>query len=87
MMLAPILWLTPYLFIAKHMLRPLISNDKGPRLATSKNKDIQKMAAKPLPSYYSVINVLNVSDSLILSFSIVGIYIYKSKSIIRNKDS
>ncbi len=63
------------------------SNNKGPRLPTNNNKDVQKTAAKQLPSYYSAIRAPNVSDPLILGLSTLDEYSRESKYTIRNKDS
>ena len=45
------------------------------------------MAAKQLPSYYSAIKTLNVSDSSIFSVLIVDVRSCKNKHTIKNKDS
>lgn len=69
------------------MRHSLASNNKDPRLLTNNNKDVQKMAAKQLPSYYSATKMLNISDLLILGPSTVDVHSCKSKRTTRNKDS
>ncbi len=86
MTLAPTLYLTLHLIIAEYMPCLLASNNKGPHLPTNINENIQKTAAKQLPSYYNTIKVPNVSDSLIFYLSIVDIRSCKSKCMTRNKD-
>ncbi len=69
------------------MPRPPASNNKGPRLPTNNNEDIQKTAAKQLPSYYGVTRAPNVSDPLILGPSKLDVRSRDSKRTTRNKDS
>lgn len=86
-MLAPILELALYLIIAEQILCLPMSNNKNLALSISNNKDIQKMVAKQLPSYYNIIKASNISDPLILGPSTVDICNFKSKHIIKNKNS
>ena len=65
----------------------LVNNNKDPHLLTNNNKNIQKTAAKQLPSYYDITKVPNVSDPLILGPSIVDVHSHKSKCTTKNKDS
>ncbi len=69
------------------MSRFLASNNEGPRLPTNNIKDIQKTAAKQLPSYYSITRAPNVNDPLILDLSTFDVRSCKSKHTTRNKDS
>lgn len=68
------------------MPRILASNNKGSRLSTNNNKDIQKMAAKKFLSYYGKTKVPNVSASFVLGLLMIDIRNCKSKRITRNKD-
>lgn len=63
------------------------SNNQGPRLQTSNNKGVQKIAAKHLPSYYGATKVPNDSDFLLFGLLIVGIRSYESKRTTKNKTS
>lgn len=56
-----------------------MSNNKGSRLPTNNNEDVQKMAAKPLLSYHGAIKAPNISDPIIFGISIVNVHSYKNK--------
>lgn len=65
----------------------LAINNKSSRLSTNNNKDVQKTVAKQLPSYYGGIKAPNISDPLILGFSIVDFCNCKRKCTTKNKKS
>lgn len=67
------------------MLRSPTNNNKDSHPLINNNKNIQKTAAKQLLSYYGVIKVPNISNSIIFSPPIVDIRSHESKCITRNK--
>lgn len=69
------------------MLHLLINNNKSSYLPTSNNKKIQKMIAKHLSSYYSIIKMPNNNDLLIFDPLTISVHNCKSKYTTRNKDN